>query len=720
MLFRDWRLTFRLLAAALSGTVLLAGTTLLAGAAGAAERNPPARGTTVVSRLVVKWNATSSVAAAPLASRRSHLQQRMGAGVVAARHLTGRSDLYALNEPLSGARLAARLATLRADPAVASVHPDVRVFAHASAPDDTRYVAGSDTVGSWVGQWYLGAPTSTLASSINVLGAWDVTEGLASVVVAVLDTGVDFAHNDLLAYGSGGKLLPGYDFVSCDTGAISCTATTSYNNSHDCTISSSTCTLVANDGDGWDSDPTDPGDWIDATDLARSDGFFSGCGGGDNYDEAEPSSWHGTRTAGLIGALTHNSLGIAGVAPNTLIEPVRVLGKCGGYLADVIDAMRWAAGLSVSGAPTNPYPAKVINLSLGSSVPCTDEEQSAIDDVIAAGVVVVASAGNDGGPVNAPANCSGVLSVAGLRHNGEKVGYSSVSGTTTPVSIAAPAGNCGDNYTTGSSCLYSMETTTNEGSTTPDSTSFYTYAVFDSSYSGNSSNEASVGTSFSAPLAAGVAALMLAVDSQLTPAQLITRMQSTATAFPVVATDSTGAAVANCAVRSETVDSDGYYTDVPSDSDLVACNCTTASCGAGMLNAAAAVTAAQQPYAVVTASESKASIGDKVQLYATGSHASDGYSITRYHWSTDPDVSVANADTASAYFLFPALRPLTATLTITDSAGRTASASVTIEGAISSSDIGKAGGGALRSELIWLGLLALGAIIRRRRLSNPR
>lgn len=684
---------------------LLAG---LLAAADAAESNPvDARTRPGVTRLIVQWRADTGVGRAALATRRAHLQQRAGSTVRAARALGTRIDLMALGEKLSGTALQKKLATLRADPAIASVQPDKRVFAHAAAPSDARFAAGSDSIGSWEGQWYLGAPSSTLASSINALGAWDTTEGLGTMVVAVVDTGADFTHEDLLTYGSGGKLLPGYDFISCDTGAISCTADDTYNSSHDCTVSTNTCTLVANDGDGWDSDPTDPGDAITSTDLARSDGFFKGCGSGDNKDQPEPSSWHGTRVAGIIGALTNNGIGVAGVAPNALVLPVRVLGKCGGYIADVIDGMRWAAGLSVTDAPSNPYPARVINLSLGSSEPCSSAEQSAIDEIIAAGVVVVASAGNDGGPLNSPANCKGVLSVAGLRHNGEKVGYSSVSGTSTPVSIGAPAGNCGDSYTSGTACLYSIETTTNEGSTTPSTGSFYTYAVFNSSYSGNSSNEASVGTSFSAPQASGVAALMLSVNSSLTPAQLIARMQAKATAFPT-------STRSDCAVRDDTaLDSSGYYTDVPSESDSVACHCTMASCGAGMLNAQAAVQAATGPVAAATSSESKASIGDKVTLSASGSSAADGHSIVSYHWSTDPSVSISGQGTASAWLYYPSTRPMTVTLTVTDDAGLTDSTTLSIDGAVAAGT--HYGGGALGRELPVLALLAGWLVLRRRR-----
>src|SRR5690606_7790730 len=134
---------------------------------------------------------------------------------------------------------------------------------------------------------------------------------------------------------------------------------------------------------------------------------------------------------------------------------VRVLGKCGGYDSDIIAAMRWAAGLNLPGAPLNPTPAKILNLSLGGSGKCTSSYQQVIGDLETAGVLVVAAAGNDHGPVDSPANCPGVLAVAGLRHIGTKVGYSSLG---REVGISAPAGNC---VNLGPPCLFSLATTSN-------------------------------------------------------------------------------------------------------------------------------------------------------------------------------------------------------------------------------------------------------------------
>ena len=178
----------------------------------------------------------------------------------------------------------------------------------------------------------------------------------------------------------------------------------------------------------------------------------------------ENSSWHGTQLSGLIAALTDNGIGMAGAAPGVRVLPVRVLGKCGGYDSDIIAGMRWAAGLSVPGVPANPHPARVINLSLGGDGACSAAYQEAVDEITAAGTVIVAAVGNSSGhAVASPANCRGVIAVAGLRHVGTKVGFSSLG---PEVAISAPGGNC-VNTAANSACLYPILTTTDSGETVP-------------------------------------------------------------------------------------------------------------------------------------------------------------------------------------------------------------------------------------------------------------
>lgn len=188
-----------------------------------------------------------------------------------------------------------------------------------------------------MGQWYLKTPTSELVSAINAPAAWDRQTGSSSIVVAVLDTGIRADHPDLA-----GQVLPGYDLVGYSS-------------------SSALSLAIGNDGDGADADPSDPGDWVTQAEV-NAGTLGSSC----TSDEVKNSSWHGTRVAGLIAAASNNGLGMAGVAWGSRILPVRVLGKCGGFDSDIIAGMRWAGGLSVSGLPANPNPARVINLSLGA------------------------------------------------------------------------------------------------------------------------------------------------------------------------------------------------------------------------------------------------------------------------------------------------------------------------------------------------------------------
>jgi serine protease len=393
-------------------------------------------------------------------------------------------------------------------------------------PNDALFADNQRSATPVVGQWYLRAPSGDVASAINAVGAWTSTTGSASVVVAVLDTGVRPEHPDLQ-----GKLHPGYDFIGLDRGGAPTTA---------------------NDGTGRDSDPTDPGDWTNANECSAG-------------EPASSSSWHGTQVAGLIGAATNNGIGMAGAGWNVMVLPIRVLGRCGGYDSDIIAGMRWAGGLSqnvgvsaVVNVP-NPYPARVINMSLGSQGVCTPAYQEVVTELRAAGVTVVAAAGNDTGlKVSVPANCSGALAVAGVRHIGSKVGYSNIG---PEVALAAPAGNC---VNLQGPCLYPLLTTINLGLRQAGANGY------------SDSSDYSVGTSFAAPLVAGTVGLMLSVDPSLTPAKIREILQATTRPFPISRTLAPGEDPVQ-ACRA------------PDDKDQLECFCTSTTCGSGMLDAGAAV-----------------------------------------------------------------------------------------------------------------------------------
>lgn len=282
-------------------------------------------------------------------------------------------------------------------------------------------------------------------------------------MVAVIDTGYR-AHADLVA-----NLLPGYDMISD--------------------------LEVAQDGNGRDSDATDVGDYAPA----------GACGVG---QPARNSSWHGTHVAGTIAAATNNGIGVAGVAYNSKIVPVRVLGRCGGYTSDIADGMIWAAGGSVSGVPANANPAKVLNLSLGGSGACSATQQGAVNAARNLGATVVVAAGNSNTNASnsSPANCIGVVTVAATNRAGARSYYSNYGAV---VDIAAPGG---ETSTTANGIL----STLNSGSTTPGSDNYAFYQ----------------GTSMATPHVAGAAALMYAVKPSITPDEVESILKSSARAFP--------------------------------------------------------------------------------------------------------------------------------------------------------------------------------------------
>ena len=459
------------------------------------------------------------------------LGRRLGLTITAGHALSERSQVMHASG-ISSSELA-RLLSLQGD--VEYAVPDERRY-HLVAPNDPLYADGVGGNGPAAGQWYLRAPTGAIQSSINIEPAWAVTTGSPAIVVALLDTGVRFDHPDLMAVAAGGNLLPGYDMISDVS--------------------------VANDGDGRDSDASDPGDWVTQAEISQRGSPFYQCATG-----PENSTWHGTQTAGLIAALTDNGMGIASVGRNVRLLPVRVLGKCGGFDSDIIAGMRWAAGMTVPGVPINSNPARVINMSLGGQGACPVSYQDAVTAINAAGTVIVASAGNSTGrAVGVPANCPGVIAVAGLRHVGTKVGFSDLG---TEIAISAPGGNC-VNIAAGSPCLYPILSTSNSGTTVP-AAPIYTDAV-----------KPSLGTSFSAPLVSGTVALMLSLQPALTPYQVRSLLEATARPFPTSSIDST-TAVPQCAVPQFDVTGAAI--------DQSECLCTIDTCGAGMLDAGAAVLA---------------------------------------------------------------------------------------------------------------------------------
>jgi serine protease len=575
-----------------------------------------------------------------------NLAQRSGLGIAKSRQITPSTHVMFLQKTLYGSDVATALAKLRADPAVKFAVVDRHRYVQ-SAPVTPNDPLFQPTPGMASGQWYMLAPNPTVVvegvttadlSATDAVDAWSITTGSSAIVIADVDTGVLFGHPDLLRAGQGGRLLPGYDFVGEDFNPNS-----PYN--------ALGTFLIANDGDGWDPDPSDPGDWISSSDINLSNQLFAG-------DTVSPSSWHGTRVVGILGAITDNSTGIAGMTWGSWILPVRALGKGGGYDSDIIAGIQWAAGLSVtnpdgSAVPDNPYPADIINLSLGGdTTSCSSSDgadyKDALTTVTGMGVLVVVSAGNANGAVELPGNCAtvvpGVMAVAGLRNVGTKVGYSSFG---PEVSVSAPAGNC---VNSAGNCLRSIDTTTDLGTMGPLTGSNYTYT--------NELNP-NLGTSFAAPIVSGIAALMRSVNGNLTPAQIATRMEATATAFP----PNTG----NLPVCP--------MTDTAGGTDQCSCP-TSGQCGSGMVNALSAVNAALDPIGVITAT-------GNTMFDASGSVAACNFTVASYAWSASGGISITNGAAAAQVTVASTGSAGTLTLTVKDSAGHvdnTATVAFTVAG----------------------------------------
>jgi serine protease len=613
-------------------------------------QGPRLRAPDATDQIIVRWRsgAKATLAASP-AQRAGKLAASSGLSIQHKRRSTSNTDVLKLDHAMSGSELQAALDKLNADPDVA--------FAVADKRRQTQQIPSDPFIAN---QWYL---LGVEAAATHTDEAWDVTTDSTGTptVVAVIDSGVRPDHPDLAA-----KLLPGYDFISD--------------------------ARVANDNDaGRDGDASDPGDWIDATDRATA--FFANCATG-------RSSWHGTRVASLIGASSNDGVGMAGTGWGTMILPVRVLGKCGGFDSDIIDGMRWAAGLTVDGVPENQNPANIINLSLGGDDDCNAAYQSAVDEITGRGTLIVASVGNDGIPPGTPANCSNVLGVGGIRHVGTKIGFSNLGAGT---DISAPGGNCvndGPPFTDAQPCVYAMQVAYDTGDTVPEAPG-YTDRV----------NRPNFGTSFSAPLVAGAAALMHSVNPRLTPDQYTTLLQESASPFP------TSSATTNTICRVPTNFVQGGE-----------CICTTVTCGAGMLNTKAAVDAARKPFGIV---QSTATINPNVAVNISGStsFAVDPRTVAGYQWSivnvTGAAPSIADAAAASTTLQVSGNSRFTLRLRVTDDAGAiddTDFAMVTTtppepQTPPASSPIGQSngGGGSFDWLLLFLGLLPLALAGPRRR-----
>lgn len=544
----------------------------------------------------------------PSGERLQALSSRGGMAVGYRRPTADLSHVLRLAEPLERGAAERVVQRLREDPSVASVEIDEYLFP-LFVPNDTFFNDPRDI------QWHLKAPSATRAGGANLPGAWDITRGRGAVV-AVIDTGIT-VHDDLDA-----NILRGHDFISPDSNGGF---------------------LVANDGNGRDADPADPGDWIDDTDLTKS--LFSSSTSAPCRRAA--SSWHGTHVTGTIAAVSNNGTGVAGIAHEGKVLVIRALGKCFGYSSDITDAIRWASGAPpASGSwadldiPANSNPARVINLSLGvSNSSCSSSRQNAITAARNAGAVVVVAAGNDGREgISSPANCAGVIAVAAHTLEGDKANYSNYASGMT---ISAPGG--GSCTTSALNCLPHgssnasgtiwrlVASTSNDGSTAP------TTPI----YSGKT------GTSMAVPHVSGVAALLLSAMPTLLNDTVRTLLTASAREFP---------AGTFCAGRSGN------------------------PCGAGMLDATRALQRLSDLTPTVTASVNAAVVenGSTVTLNGSAAAKSGGNTNLSYEWrqASGPSVTLTNGTAPQATFIAPATSRTSFRLVVTDGDGFQATSSV--------------------------------------------
>ena len=295
--------------------------------------------------------------------------------------------------------------------------------------------------------WHLhntGQTGGTPNADANVTEAWEITTGDPDIVIAIVDTGVDVNHPDLID-----NIVPGYDFVEDDA--------------------------IPEPGRFW------------------------------------PDEAHGTCCAGLAAARGNNDIGVVGVSWTSKIMPIRILSE-EDYVteADVATAIRWAAE----------HGADILSNSWGYLYP-SQAIYSAITDVTAQGgigrngkgCIVVCASGNwsEGGPVTYPALYPEVIAVGAVDHDGEIWYY---SGSGPELDIVAPSGGVQrtDYFLLGKPYLL-----------TTDITEIYGYSMYNLDINMLDYSDTMGGTSGACPIVAGVAALVLSIDPNLTSydAQLI-------------------------------------------------------------------------------------------------------------------------------------------------------------------------------------------------------
>ena len=355
------------------------------------------------------------------------------------------------------------------NPLIEYAHPNF--FVHTNfVPNDTLYYY----------QWHFdddstnnpGGASSNPFGGVNGGGirmeeAWDISTGSASVVVAILDSGVAYERfsdpNPAGCYDRFGQIK------KCLGPTID--------------------------------------EYYQAPDLVNTN--FSILTGSDlvnNDDHPNDDDSHGTHVAGTVAQSTNNSDGVAGVAFNTTVMPIKVLDANGGGLLDIVaDGILFAINNG----------ADVISMSLGGTANAQVMED-AVASAFSSGVVVVAAAGNsfqDGNPIEYPAGYDDYVIAVGATRYDETRSYYSNTGP--QIDVTAPGGDVTVNQNEDTGCGNGCGDGILQQTFSTNSPSDFGYFFFQ-------------GTSMSAPHVSALAALILSVDSSLSPTEVRNVIESTA------------------------------------------------------------------------------------------------------------------------------------------------------------------------------------------------
>ncbi len=363
------------------------------------------------------------------------------------------------------------------DPNIEFANPDWEVY-YAAVPNDplhTNHWGHNNTAQMLSYNWstfaHNGPPVGTVGFDANAQAAWDGSQGYgsASVIIAIIDGGVNWAHPDLRIWQNDDPI------------------------------------------DGVDNDGNGKIDDIRGWDFGNNDN--------DPNDNASGAG-HGTSCAGIAAAMANNSAGPAGIAGGCTIMPLKCANSAGSLLYSYINsAIYYAADNG----------ADVISMSLGSSGQDA-ANQTACTYAWNAGAVVLAATGNENKTaVSYPAANANVIAVGAASNCGDRKRSSSNSSEVNPGVSTDPNGyTCDGERWWGSN----YGGTTQNGATSVDVIAPTILPTTDIVGSGGyNSGDYDLyfnGTSCSTPYAAGVCALIISKNPTWTPQQVSDQLRNTA------------------------------------------------------------------------------------------------------------------------------------------------------------------------------------------------